>query len=232
MIHEAWFTFKGIDSRDMGIIVTSMPETVRPERRMESITIAGRNGTLHTDEEVYESYDRTMECAIKKRAKLDEIAAWLVGSGEMTFSTEPDKVYRVTISNKISIAQMMRMFQKFQVIMDTQPFKYNINPFADELTLTAPTIIRNGGTVYSEPIITVYGSGDITLSINGVDFPLYGVNESITIDSEMMEVFKGTANQNSKYGGETFPRLEVGENAISWTGNVTKIEIQPKWRWL
>ena len=87
MIHEAWFTFKGIDSRDIGIIVTSMPETVRPERRMESITIAGRNGTLHTDEEVYESYDSTMECAIKKRAMLDEIAAWLVGSGEMTFST-------------------------------------------------------------------------------------------------------------------------------------------------
>lgn len=232
MIHEAWFTFKGIDSRDMGIIVTSMPETVRPERRMESITIAGRNGTLHTDEEAYESYDRTMECAIKKRAKLDEIAAWLVGSGEMRFSTEPDKVYRVTISNKISISQMMRMFQKFQVIMDTQPFKYNINPFADELTLTAQTIIRNGGTVYSEPIITVYGSGDITLNINGVNFPLYGVNESITIDSEMMEVFKGNSNQNSKYGGETFPRLEVGENAISWTGNVSRVEIQPKWRWL
>ena len=232
MIHEAWFTFKGIDSRDMGIIVTSMPETVRPERRMESITIAGRNGTLHTDEEAYESYDRTMECAIKKRAKLDEIAAWLVGSGEMTFSTEPDKVYRVTISNKISISQMMRMFQKFQVIMDTHPFKYNINPFADELTLTAPTIIRNGGTVYSEPIITVYGSGNITLNINGTDFPLYGVNGYITIDSEMMEVFKGIANQNSKYGGETFPRFEVGENAISWTGNVSRVEIQPKWRWL
>ncbi|MGN1231094.1 MAG: hypothetical protein ACI4TP_04265 [Anaerotignum sp.] len=232
MIHEAWFTFKGINSRDMGIIVTSMPETVRPERRMENITIAGRNGTLHTDEEVYESYDRTMECAIKKRAKLDDIAAWLVGIGEMTFSTEPDKVYRVTIANKISIAQMMRMFQKFQVIMDTQPFKYNINPIADELTLTVPTIIRNGGTVYSEPIITVYGSGDITLSINGVDFPLYGVNGYITIDSEMMEVFKGNVSQNSKYGGAAFPRFEVGENTIGWTGNVTKMEIQPKWRWL
>lgn len=232
MIHEAWFTFKGIDSRDMGIIVTAMPETIRSERRMESITIAGRNGTLHTDEEVYESYDRTMECAIKKRAMLDEIAAWLVGSGEMQFSTEPDKVYRVTIANKISIAQMMRKFQKFMVTMDTQPFKYRANPLRDDLELTAPTIIRNSGTVYSEPIITVYGSGDITLSINDVDYPLYGVSEYITIDSEMMEVFKENMNQNSKYGGETFPRFEVGENAISWTGNVTKIEIQPRLRWL
>lgn len=232
MIHEAWFTFNGIDSREMGVIVTAMPETVRAERRVESITVAGRNGSLHTDEGVYESYDRTMECALIKRAKLDEIAAWLVGSGGMTFSTEPDKVYRVTIANKISIAQMMRVFQKFQVILDTQPFKYSVNAAGDALELTAPTTIRNSGTVYSEPLITVYGSGDITLTINGADFPLYGVEESITIDSEMMEVFKGSTNQNGKYGGAEFPRFEVGKNEIRWTGNVSKIKIQPRWRWL
>lgn len=232
MIHEAWFTFKGVDSREMGVIVTAMPETVRAERRIESITVAGRNGSLHTDEGVYESYDRTMECALIKRARLDEITAWLVGSGEMAFSTEPDKVYRVTITNKISIAQMMRVFQKFQVILDTQPFKYSVNAAGDALELTAPTTIRNSGTVYSEPLITVYGSGDITLNINGADFPLYGVQESITIDSEMMEVFKGSTNQNSKYGGVDFPRFEVGKNEIRWTGNVSKIKIQPRWRWL
>lgn len=232
MIHEAWFTFNGIDSREMGVIVTAMPETVRAERRIESITVAGRNGSLHTDEGVYESYDRTMECALIKRARLDEITAWLVGSGEMTFSTEPDKVCRVTIANKISIAQMMRVFQKFQVILDTQPFKYSVNAAGDALELTAPTTIRNSGTVYSEPLITIYGNGDITLNINGADFPLYGVQESITIDSEMMEVFKGNTNQNSKYGGADFPRFEVGKNEISWTGNVSKIKIQPRWRWL
>lgn len=232
MIHEAWFTFKGIDSRGMGVIVTAMPETVRAERRIESITVAGRNGSLHTDEGVYESYDRTMECALIKRAKLDEITAWLVGSGEMIFSTELDKVYRVTIANKISIAQMMRVFQKFQVVMDTQPFKYSVNAAGDALELTAPTTIRNSGTVYSEPIITVYGSGDITLSINGNPYPLRNVQESITIDSEMMEVFKEDTNQNGKYGGAEFPRFEVGKNEISWTGNVSKIKIQPRWRWL
>ena len=46
MIHEAWFTFKGVDSREMGVIVTAMPETVRAERRIESITVAGRNGSF------------------------------------------------------------------------------------------------------------------------------------------------------------------------------------------
>lgn len=227
-----WFRFKGIDSREYGILISSVPERVRPERRVKEIEIPGRSGILTQDEEVYNAYVIQMECSTRGSGRLDEIVAWLNGAGDLTLSTEPDKVYQASIYNKISIADQIYLYNSFLLQFKVQPFKYNINPFADELTLTAPTIIRNGGTVYSEPIITVYGSGDITLSINDVDYPLYGVSEYITIDSEMMEVFKGTANQNSKYGGEAFPRFEVGENTISWTGNVSKIEIQPKWRWL
>lgn len=229
---QAWFKFKGIDSRSMGVTVTAMPPTVRPDKRVTIVTIAGRNGTLHMDGGVFDSYIRTMECAIKDRLKIDEIAAWLVGSGDMIFSTEPDKVYRVFISNKIEIAKMMRKFQKFMLSIDTQPFKYSVNSRSDTLELTAPTTINNKGTVYSQPTITVYGTGNITLTINGTAYGLTGVDGSITIDSEMMEVYKGIANANNKYSAMDFPRFEVGQNTISWTGNVTKIEVEPKWRWL
>ena len=227
-----WFRFKETDSREYGILISSVPERVRPERRVKEIKIPGRSGNLTQDEETYDAYVISMECSTRGSDRMDEIITWLNGAGDLTLSTEPDKVYQASIYNKISISDQIYLYNSFLLQFKVQPFKYNINPFADELTLTAQTIIRNGGTVYSEPIITVYGSGDITLTINEKDFPLYSVDGSITIDSEMMEVFKGTANQNSKYGGETFPRLEVGENAISWTGNVSRVEIQPKWRWL
>lgn len=232
MIRNAWFKFNGIDSRQMGIRVTAMPPTVRAEKRVETLKISGRNGVLHIDENVFENYSRGMECAVINREKIDEIAAWLVGSGEITFSTEPDKVYRVMIANKIDISAMMRTFQKFRVEMDTYPFKYSVNAYGDLMELTAPAKIRNRGTIYSQPLITVYGSGNITLNLNGTAFPLYGVDGSISIDSEMMEVFKNKENQNSKYGGADFPRFEVGENTISWSGNVTKVVIEPRWRWL
>ena len=227
-----WFRFKETDSREYGILISSVPERVRPERRVKEIEIPGRSGNLTQDEETYDAYVISMECSTRGSDRMDEIITWLNGAGDLTLSTEPDKVYQASIYNKISISDQIYLYNSFLLQFKVQPFKYNINPFADELTLTAQTIIRNGGTVYSEPIITVYGSGDITLTINEKDFPLYSVDGSITIDSEMMEVFKGTANQNSKYGGETFPRLEVGENAISWTGNVSRVETQPKWRWL
>ncbi|MBR6542043.1 MAG: phage tail family protein [Anaerotignum sp.] len=232
MIHEAWFKFNGIDSRSLGIRVTKMPETVRAEKRIESLTVPGRSGAIHTDEGAYDSYMRTMECAIIRRDKLDKIAAWLQGSGEIIFSTEPDKIYHVTISNKISIAQMMRTFQKFQVTMDTQPFKYSVSSRQNVMELTEAMNVLNVGTVFSEPTITVYGSGNIILTINDKSFPLYDVDGSITIDSDAMEVYKGTTNQNSKYGSMYFPRLEVGDNSMSWEGTVHKVVIIPKWRWV
>lgn len=227
-----WFIFKGKDSRDFGILISAAPEKVRAERRVEQVTIPGRNGDLTMDEGTYAPYVISVECSTRGNENLDEILAWLDGAGELILCTEPDKVFRASIYNKISVADMIYLYNSFLLQFRVQPFKYSVNAAGDALELTAPTTIRNSGTVYSEPLITVYGSGDITLNINGNPYPLRNVDGNITIDSEMMEVFKGSTNQNSKYGGAEFPRFEVGQNEIRWTGNVSKIKIQPRWRWL
>lgn len=227
-----WFKFKGKDSRDFGVLIYGAPQRTKPERRVERITIPGRNGELTQDEDTYEPYTISMQCSTRGSDRLDEIVAWLNGAGNLILSTEPDKVYQASIYNKIAISDVIYLYNSFLIQFRVHPFKYSVNAYGDTLELTTATKVRNSGSIYSEPIITVYGSGDITLTINEKDFPLYSVNESITIDSEMMEVFKGNTNQNSKYGAVEFPRLEVGENEISWTGNVEKVEIYPKWRWL
>ena len=227
-----WFKFKGKDSRDFGILISSVPQQTKPERRVEHITIPGRNGELTQDEDTYEPYTISMQCSTRGSDRLDEIVAWLNGAGNLILSTEPDKVYQASIYNKIAISDVIYLYNSFLLQFRVQPFKYSVNAFDHTLELTAPTKIKGKGTVYSEPIITVYGTGDITLKINDKDIPLFGVDGYITIDSEMMEVFKGAENQNSKYGYVDFPRLEVEENTISWTGNVEKLEIHPRWRWL
>ena len=229
---EGWFRFQGRDSRSYGILISAPPQRVRPERRVTEIEIPGRHGVLTQDEGIYEAYTLSMECSTRGSERLGEIVAWLDGAGELTLSTEPDKVYQASIYNKIAISDVIYLYNSFLLQFKVQPFKYSVNQMDELVELAAPSKVLNRGTIYSQPILTVYGSGDITLNINGEDFPLYGVQESITIDSERMEVYKGMANQNSKFGGAAFPRLEVGENTVSWTGNVTKVEIQPKWRWL
>lgn len=53
----------------------------------------------------------------------------------------------------------------------------------------------------------------------------------VTIDSLKEEAYLDGVYKNRNMLGE-FPKLEVGKNTISWTGTLTKIEIQPKSRWL
>lgn len=235
---KPYFVFKGIASYDMGITVTKLDDIIKPRKRVTQITIPGKQGVLHQDEGTYENYTYGIECAIvnsQRKASYSDIVSWLDGHGELIVSVEPDKVYRARIINQIPISGVLKNFSNFLVQFDCFPFKYSVNAIrshADDLTLTTPTSIKNKGTVYAEPTITVYGSGNITLTINGANYALTGVDGYITVDSEMMEVYKGAINANNKYAAMDFPRFEVGMNTISWTGNVTKVEIVPKWRFL
>ena len=91
--------------------------------------------------------------------------------------------------------------------------------------------ITNPGSVPSEPIITLTGSGEITLMIGMQIIELSEIDGSITIDSELQEAYYESTSMNSKMSGD-FPLLMPGSNAISWSGNVTAISIQPNWRYL
>ena len=51
------------------------------------------------------------------------------------------------------------------------------------------------------------------------------------IDSINEEAYKNETLKNRNMSGE-FPILESGVNIITWTGNLTKIKVEPKSRWL
>lgn len=51
------------------------------------------------------------------------------------------------------------------------------------------------------------------------------------IDSEEQEAYKDTILKNRLMQG-VFPKLQIGSNTITWTGDLTKIEIEPRSRWL
>lgn len=110
---EGWFRFQGRDSRSYGILISAPPQRVRPKRRVEEITIPGRHGVLTQDEGTYEAYTLSMECSTRGSERLGEIVAWLDGAGELTLSTEPDKVYQASIYNKIAISDVIYLYNSF-----------------------------------------------------------------------------------------------------------------------
>ncbi|MGJ4851549.1 hypothetical protein ACH6CV_15000 [Bacillota bacterium Meth-B3] len=80
-------------------------------------------------------------------------------------------------------------------------------------------------------MVTVYGAGDITLMVGLCIVELEGISGGITLDTPLMEAYSVAASMNDNMSGD-FPTLMSGMNAVSWSGSVTKIEVQPNWRYL
>ena len=94
--------------------------------------------------------------------------------------------------------------------------------------------LTNRGNVVSRPTVTVYGSGNVELAINAVTVLSFSTEGgSITIDAEEMNAYRGDALMNRHVTGDYADlRLNVGENVISWRGDVTGIKVEDFSRWL
>ena len=174
----------------------------------------------------------TATCFLSDPSQIPSIAAWLKGSGTITFANRPGGFYYARVANQISFEKILRgnMHRAFAVNFRSKPFWYTEN--VEPITLTeSGTFITNPGSVYSEPVITVYGSGDITLMVGTTVVELTGIDGSITLDTPLMEAYKDTTGMNGSMSGD-FPTLAPGANAVSWNGNVTSVVIQLNWRYL
>ena len=172
-------------------------------------------------------YDLILVARNEKR--LDEICAHFKGSGWLIFSSEPDRKYKARVANQIEFSHVIRHFKRFVVEFEVQPFGYDV--FEQTITKTAPFSLFNIGTFEAEPIITIFGNGNITLYVNSQSNFLKDITDKVIIDSEMKNAYNNSVSLNYKMSGD-FPTLSLGENNISWIGNVTKLEIQPNWRFL
>lgn len=110
-------------------------------------------------------------------------------------------------------------------------FTLNVTMASDsfnEISLT------NRGNVISRPTVTVYGSGSVELAINAVTVLSFSIEGgSITIDAEEMNAYHGDTLMNRHVTGDYADlRLNVGENVISWHGDVTAIRVEDFSRWL
>ena len=232
-----WFKWNGESCLQYGIYVTELPPPTIPAERVTHTNVPGRAGSLTTLEGDYVYDDVVLSCAcvISDPSKIPAIAGWLRGSGTVTFADREGGFYYATIANQIPFEKILRgnPHRLFTINFRCKPFWYEESP--DPIILIAEMgtsdILQNPGNVPSEPLIQLTGTGEITLMINGTIIELSDMDGSITIDSQLQEAYNGTTSMNSRMSGE-FPVLLPGQNAISWSGDVTHLVIEPNWRYL
>ena len=227
-----WFEWNGERCTEYGIHVMELPPITMPAERVTFTNIPGRSGSLTTleGEDVYDDLLLTATCILSDPSRISQIAAWLKGSGTVTFANRDGGFYYARVVNQIPFDKILRgnPHRTFAVNFRCKPFWYQAD--AEPITLTASgTFITNPGTIAAEPVITVYGSGEITLMVGATIMELSDITESITLDTPLMEAYSGMTNMNSHMSGD-FPLLEPGQNAVSWTGTVSSVVIEPNWR--
>ena len=227
-----YFEWNGLRSTAFGVHVTDQPGIIRAPERATFTNVPGRSGTLTTLEgaDVYDDFILPIDCTVRDLSRLSEIATWLRGSGKLVTPEQPGGHYDARVVNQIEFAKVLRgrMNRTFTVTFRCHPFWY-LSGVADIVLTESTSIITNPGNIASEPVITVTGSGDITLMIGQTIIELEEVTGSVTLDTPLMEAYNGTTPLNEIMTGE-FPQLSPGATPISWSGNVTKVTITPNWR--
>ena len=226
-----WFEWNGVRCTEYGIHVTEQPSIIRPSERVTFTNVPGRNGALTTleGEDVYDDFILPISCTVSDISLLPDICAWLKGAGTLKLAARPGGFYYARLANQIELTKVLRNHENriFTLNFRCKPFLYADD--VEPITLTeSGAFITNPGNVFSEPVITVTGTGEVTLIV-GMTIVELELTDSITIDTPLMEAYTGVMSANSAMSGD-FPTLVPGQNAISWSGSVTSVVIEPNWR--
>lgn len=238
-LNEAWFEFKGIRSDQMGIMLKQMPVRSLPGRNFTRKAVSGRDGTLKYGDFTYKDTTVRLECDVRDETKLEAILGWLTGSGDLRFSDEPDRVYAASIEKEYSRSSIQPRLtgQRFTVTWTCAPFRKEYDPLEGINITTSGVVVKNPGTATALPRVEIHGSGDFSLTIGMETIFFAGIDGGIVVDSELMDALnlEGSQLLNDKISGMPF-EIQPGNNTVSWLlgdgGEITKVVITPRWRYI
>ena len=232
---QSYFIWRGIDSRNMGVILRRAAPLIRPEERVEHLTIPGLSGDLTVTEgqDIYNSYIQTLEISVRGGWRVRDVYRWLRGSGKVVFSSDPDKQQDARIIGAVTLNKVSRNLDNWagSVQWYCQPLKERIYPVTR--TLTAAGTLQVDGDVPTRPRITVTPSGStVSLAVNGNTFTITGTTSGVDVvlDSYTRTALVGTTNVTKNTTGG-FPTFEPGANTIGGSG-WSSLAIDPRERFL
>lgn len=230
-----YFTFGGLDSRNFGIYISGSGVYNAPERDYERVSVAGRDGDLLLSNQRLNNIKLTYPAFVYTNFK-QNIAAMrdaflsLTGYQQLTDTYHPDEYRMAYFEGGTEINPTKKLEAgDFKLSFMCKPQRYL-------LTGATPVQVASGDTLTNptyqpaRPLIRVYGHGTLIVGSETITVASSS-NAYIDIDSEVMDCFCGPVNCNSlvSFQSYEFPVLPAGQTGITYGGNITKVEITPRW---
>ena len=229
------FTFNGTSSADFGLYVSKKEIYSGPARDVSFHSIPGRSGDVLIDNNRYENVTVSYTVGIKDiKANIQKIKAWLCQPGylELTDTYQPNYFRYACFCSSLDVVELLENVGTAQIIFNCKPFMYLKSGKTNKTFTASGSVITNPCDFASYPIIRIYGSGAVTLSINNKSYSFSSISPHVVCDSELMNCYYSNTLKNNVIGFTEFPVLEPGDNTIAFTGSVTRIIITPRWQTL
>lgn len=228
-----YLIFNGKSSLDFGVKISGSETYKGAERKVETINVAGRNGTLTYDEEVYSNVTQPYDCYLidNFQSNLEGFRDFLTMDGEYhrledTYHPDEFRIARYTGEFEPDV-NVISESASFDLEFDCYPQRF-LKSGEREIKVGTSLTLKNPTNQIALPKILVY-SGVGKIKVNDTEFTI-NLNEGVTIiDSELQDCYLNNnipVNSNVSIGD--YPKLIKGVNTITCDSNMD-VRIIPRW---
>lgn len=147
---------------------------------------------------------------------------------DLYFDGDPDYIYQGIYYEEYNVERIVSWYGKCVLNFTIKPYKFLKSGLAP---LTSPAALNNPTTRDARPLITIKGTGNITLNIGSEKLTLKGVDGGVIVDcqKQMVTNLAGTGIAWDKVTSYPLPVIKPGKQTVLTTGTVTELTITPRW---
>lgn len=241
----SYFIFNGINSNDLGLIITKpiVRPTWKPE--VEYIAIPGRPRQLPVQKTWYPNRSFTVDAVLGDASpeKVRNVYAAIRDYGVLNISTAPDEYLNCYVEsidpNGVAISMA-----EFPITFTVEPFAYS-DTATEYNVANDDVIVEYNGTAFCDPQIVIHPSTTTTtINCNNVVMTVatpqdiinasYSTSYSLVIDCEGELAYYTKPNGDkvacTQLTHGSFPRLHNGNNYLSvFTVNSATMTVRERW---
>lgn len=236
MLKHGAIIWAGKSSQDFGIVVENPPAIKRPARKFTKYTVPGRNGDIVEQQDAWDNYTQTYTIWAggndygSAPITYSAISSWLLspkGYQRLEDNFEPDIFREAYFVGPMEADNLLTKVGRCELSFVCKPQRFlKIGEKTTRYNLASE--LYNPTQFEAKPLIKVTGSGDGTVTLNGVTMTITGMTDYLYIDCETMNVYRQESeNMNSLVSG-SFPTISPGKNTLTFTG-ITQVEITPNY---
>ena len=233
-----YLTYAGKNSKDYLLYISGPGVYNSPAVDMELQTVPGRNGDLIREnakvgERRYKNLDITYDAFFFDvlAPRTAAVKAWLlspVGYQVLHDTYDPDFFRMGICKEAVAFEPKRDKGATMKLVFHCMPQRWSVDG-QRKIRMERGGIIKNPFGFKAKPIIRVYGSGEGKVFIGDEPITILQNDGYIDLNCETHNAYDAQGFCNGYVKSDDFPDLEPGRNSISWSGDITALEITPRW---